>query len=459
MKNPFSFLLVILTLLTLSCQSEKDEKFSDKKKEKEEKEQPVYVIPVTKGPISHYIYSSGTIRAAESVDLYPKSSGYVAKILKDQGDYVEQGAPLMKLEEREWQLGVIEARMQVEEFSQKVQQGKLLISSLENQIEQADLNIQELDALVGQMELDLTQAEKEEERSSRSYQKQLIPEGEYETARYNYEKSKLAKNTTLLQKNKAKVAKQDLILSLERSKIDLRALILQREKASQVTLAQADLLLKNATIGAPFSGVITFKGVNLGELVGPSHHAFSLMNLEKLEITLNIPEKELPLLKNKQQVLIQSDNFLDLKTYGEIRSISPIVDSTSGTTEIIVAFHSDHKLLRPGIFVQSSIQVEHRPSVVLIPRSCLLYEKNRRFVFIIVDNKAEKRFIETGISEIDQIEILSGIEENDLLVTGGHHLLEDEQDVKIIENEDDEDDENEDEDNKEKSEEEMNTSR
>ena len=427
--------LFLVTLISFGCYSANIEKAEKKSNKEKLRKQPVYVEKIKTGDISHYLYSSGTVKAVEAVDLFPKISGYVAEVYKEKGDPVKEKDPLMKLEDQEWKLGVAGVQMEILTLAQKEKQGKLSILSLKKQIEQAELNIEELGNQTRQIELGLKQAKKEMDRRAESYNKRLISAEDYDLSKYNYEKQNLEKSTTLMQIRKATIAKEDLQLTLQRTKLDLQAIIIEQKKSMEVALRHAQLNLNHATLRAPFAGVIIDKSVTPGQLVGPGNKVFSLVSLKKLELELNIPEKDLPLLKLKQKVILRSENFSSLNATGEIKTISPVIDSASGTVQIVVSLNNKNQLLRPGIFVQASIELQHRSSVTLIPRSSIIYEQDRKMVYTVKGKKVHSRFIKTGITQVEMVEILEGVEPDDLLVVGGHHLLQDKQAVQVLKQE------------------------
>lgn len=429
--------MVILCLLCLSCGKESPPVATNDEQKKEEKveiKQPVHVEEVKTGTISSYLVSSGTIDSHKVVEIFPKVSGYVKDVLRNEGDFVKKGAAIVKLDPREWEIAVTQAKMDILELKQQQKQEALNIQTLQKKIQQAQLNINELEEQMKTVKLDQDKTKRDFERGKESYQKNIISEGDLENNRYNYQKSLLAERSLEVQIKRSQVAMQEAELDLKKANSTLQNLQVNIRKAEKVTLRDALLKLSYATINAPFNGVLVDKAVIEGQLIGSSAKIFSLINLDKLILVLNIPERELPVLKKEQKVLLKSENFPDLKATGRVAFIAPIVNNETGTVTVKVAIKKDNSVLRPGIFVQASIVLEEKIAVITIPRAPILYDNNRSFVYVVnSENKAQKKFIELGIREGDQVEVISGLEKDEKLVVSGHHIVEDQQAVEIIE--------------------------
>ncbi|BBM85531.1 efflux RND transporter periplasmic adaptor subunit [Candidatus Uabimicrobium amorphum] len=433
--------LLILLILCVACTEqtsnpEKDNTQQQKQEQPVEVGQPVHIDPVKTGTISSYLISSGTIESNKTVEIFPKVSGYVTEVLCKEGEFVKKGQPLVKLDPREWEIVVLQARMDITELKQQQKQEKLNIETLRKKIQQAQLNISELEEQMKQVKLDQTKTKKDLDRGKESYQQNIISEGDLENNRYNYQKSLLAENSLTVQIKRSKVAKEEAELELTKANSAIQNIQVSIRKAEKVTLRDALLKLSYATITAPFSGVLIEQAVTEGQLIGTSAKIFTLVDLKKLILVLNIPERELTLLKEKQKVILRSENFPDMVAEGRVESISPVVNNQTGTVAVKVAVRPDKSILRPGIFVQASIVLQHKTSVVVIPRAPILYDNNRSFVYVVNDeNKAQKKFVELGIREGDQVEVLSGVEQDEKLIVSGHHIVEDKQLVEIIERE------------------------
>ena len=434
------FIYLLLLTLCIACTQQASDTTKEEQKQEEEEQvavgQPVHIETIKTGPISSDLISSGTIESNKTVEIFPKVSGYVTEVLCKEGEFVKKGQPLVKLDPREWEIVVLQAKMEIVELKQQQTQEKLNIETLRKKIQQAQLNISELEEQMKQVKLDQTKTKKDLDRGKESYQQNIISEGDLENNRYNYQKSLLAENSLVVQIKRSRVAKEEAELELTKATSALQNIQVSIRKAEKVTLRDALLKLSYATITAPFAGVLIEQAVTEGQLIGTAAKIFTLVDLKKLILVLNIPERELTLLKEKQKVILGSENFPNMVAEGHVETISPVVNNQTGTVAVKIAVQADKTILRPGIFVQASIVLEHKTAVVVIPRAPILYDNNRSFVYVVnAENKAQKKFVELGIREGDQVEILSGVEQGEKLIVSGHHIVEDQQLVEIIERE------------------------
>ena len=118
---------------------------------------------------------------------------------------------------------------------------------------------------------------------------------------------------------------------------------------------------------------------------------------------------------------------------GSIERISPIVDRDTGTIRVTVAINKHGNGLRPGMFSRVGIIYDRHENTVLIPKQALVTQDNEFFVYTATDGKANKIVVQTGFSDAQNIEILDGIEIDDLVITMGQRNLKDQADIEIIE--------------------------
>jgi hypothetical protein len=104
--------------------------------------------------------------------------------------------------------------------------------------------------------------------------------------------------------------------------------------------------------------------------------------------------------------------------------ISPVVDSASGTVKVTIEVTRPGDILRPGMFGTVYIATETHEDAIVIPKKSIIRERDLNFVFTIEDEgTVTRREVETGFTEEDWVEALSGLKEGESLVTVGHETL------------------------------------
>lgn len=198
------------------------------------------------------------------------------------------------------------------------------------------------------------------------------------------------------------------------------------------------LLLSNTQFRAPFSGVVTAKRLNEGEvfLLAPggigSPTIVSLMQIYALKLILNVSESNLKDIKINQTVEIKSDIFPNEIFKGTINRINPAVNPQSRTFEVEVRIPNPNEKLKPGMYVRAKIFIGKREGII-VNRSAALKQlgSTAYYGFIVKDNVAKRVELTLG-EEFDSIvEIASGLNEGDYLVTRGQGLLKDGSKIEI----------------------------
>jgi len=198
-----------------------------------------------------------------------------------------------------------------------------------------------------------------------------------------------------------------------------------------------NLLLTNTQFRAPFSGVVTAKKLNDGEvfLLAPTGGAptiLTIMQLNPLKLMLGISESDFNSVKVGQTVIIKTDIYPEKEFKGVINRTNPAINPTTRTFQAEVKISNEENLLRPGMFVRASVQIGSKEGII-INRSAALKQlgSDAYYGFIVQNNKAKRVELKLGKEFNSVVEIVSGLSEGDYLVTKGQGLLKDGSAVEI----------------------------
>ncbi len=203
---------------------------------------------------------------------------------------------------------------------------------------------------------------------------------------------------------------------------------LQNARAA-LNLAKLDLSYTRVT--APIPGVIAQRMIKPGNLVQISTPIFRIVDTDRLEATLNVPERNLDVIKPGLPVTLGVDALPGKTFNGSIARISPVVDSGSGTFRVVCAFSSGG-LLQPGMFGRIAIVFDQRANALAIPRTALLEDDAQPAVFTVRNGKAMRVPVKTGYTEGEWVEVREGLSAGDPVVTAGKSALRDGVAVQII---------------------------
>ena len=201
---------------------------------------------------------------------------------------------------------------------------------------------------------------------------------------------------------------------------------------ARISWQEAKLNLDRTTVRAPIDGVVSLRNVRQGDRVMASDHLFSMVNLDNIIATVHVPERELSVIQKGQLTYLTSDYLEDKRFEGYVKRISPIVNPETGTFKVTIGLDLDHDGLRPGMFVNAFIITRTNDNALILNKDAIVYDGNKRFVFVVQDSLAYKLPVEVGFEDASRIEIIEGISDTANVIIVGQNGLRDKTKVKIV---------------------------
>ncbi|MBB6217382.1 RND family efflux transporter MFP subunit [Anaerosolibacter carboniphilus] len=196
-------------------------------------------------------------------------------------------------------------------------------------------------------------------------------------------------------------------------------------------LAKQNLVYTN--IKAPISGVISQKDVAIGENVSPGKMLFTIVNVDEIYVETGISERDIPNIKVGQKVVVKVDSMGEMVLEGQITHIGPVPDQQTKAYPIKVLIKNKDQVLKPGMFATVEILLDVHKEAMAVPKSAILTENDKQFIFIERDGKAYKKLVKTGYKDNDDWEIIEGIEKDAKVIVVGKDKLMDGNPVEIRE--------------------------
>jgi membrane fusion protein (multidrug efflux system) len=193
----------------------------------------------------------------------------------------------------------------------------------------------------------------------------------------------------------------------------------------------ARLELSYADVRAPISGVIASRSIKTGNFVQINTPIFRIVDADKLEATLNVPERELATMKAGLPVALQVDALPGRSFAGTVDRVSPVVDSGSGTFRVVCSFDNGG-VLQPGMFGRVRIDYDRRADALAIPRGALLEDEAKPAVFVVRGDKAVRTPLALGYIEGEWAEVRSGLKQGDQVVVAGKTAVREGSVVQVI---------------------------
>ncbi len=186
-------------------------------------------------------------------------------------------------------------------------------------------------------------------------------------------------------------------------------------------------------IRAPFAGQVTQRYVDPGQTVATGTKILALVDRDPLLAEIHVPEKQAGRIVPGQDVVISPDTDLTRSAPGQVLRVAPIVDARTGTVKITCQVSDYAQTLRPGSFVRVQVRTDMRTNVLAIPKRALLPEGGETYVFCAEADSVRKVAITTGLTNHTLVEVTSGLEEGDRVVTVGHGALKTGSKIRAIE--------------------------
>jgi RND family efflux transporter MFP subunit len=190
-------------------------------------------------------------------------------------------------------------------------------------------------------------------------------------------------------------------------------------------VGQARKNLADVAIKAPTSGTISAKAVEEGVFVNAGAEIATIINLSKAKVQVNLTESEVYQVSQGQQVKITTDVYPGKVFNGTISFISPQADQTHNYPVEIMVDNASQSILRSGTFVYADFSRETKQQMLVIPREALTESVKNASVYVVTNNVARQKTIQTGVELGGNIQVLSGLSPGDQVVTSGQINLKD----------------------------------
>jgi membrane fusion protein (multidrug efflux system) len=189
-------------------------------------------------------------------------------------------------------------------------------------------------------------------------------------------------------------------------------------ESAKASLNLAKLELSYTNVIAPISGVVAQRMVKEGNLVTLNSPVYRIVNTQYLEAVMNVPEREMSLIKAGMPVMMTVDAIPGETFQGKVDRVSPVMDAGSGTFRVTCAFTSN-QMLRAGMFGRFEIMFDSRENVLTIPRVAILEDESEPAIYVARDKKAVRTVIKTGYSNGELVEVTKGLKSGDRVITAG----------------------------------------
>ncbi|HEX8709665.1 MAG TPA: efflux RND transporter periplasmic adaptor subunit [Pyrinomonadaceae bacterium] len=371
---------------------------------------PPPAVEVTTAPaimrqLPRFFEATGSLAADEQTDVAPAIGGKVVAVGVDLGSFVQRGAVLVRLDDRD-------ARIRLEQASAQVAQSEAGVRQAEARI--GLRSGQNFDptrvAEVGSARVALELAEKQLRRYER-----LIETGDVSRSAYDQQR---AQRDQLQQQYEAAVtqARQNYA-GVETARAAVTS--------ARTQIQQARKAIADAVVTAPISGYVSDRQADVGEYVTTSSKLVTIVRTNPLRVRIDIPEQAVAVIREGQSVSVSVSAYPERAFSGRVARISPNVTANSRTMTVEAEVENGDGVLRPGQFATVRILEPQTSAALLVPARAVHTEAGTSHLFVVNNGRAEKRIVQVGQAEGDLVEIRTGIAEGEQVITSNIELLSD----------------------------------
>lgn len=387
-----------------------------KKDEAKESEAPapVQVTAVTQDTIRRMVEADGVLYPQDQASIMPKISAPVQKFLVSRGDHVKANQLVAVLENRDLSAAVAESRGLLQQAESNLRSTS--DASIPEQVIKAQTDVQSDQQTLDAAQRVLDSRKKLLEQGAIA--RKLVDDAEVSYAQAKGQLEAAKEHLKSLQS----VGKEELVKSAQ-----------AQVEAARGHLQSAEAQVSYSEVRSPISGVISDRPLYAGEMASAGQPLVTVMDISRVIARVNVPQAQAGALKLGQTATITQTGSDD-KLEGKVTVVSPATDPNTTTIQVWITAANPGERFKPGAGVHASILTDTIRNASIVPASAILPGEEGGTAVLTVgsDSVAHLRPVEVGVRYGDKVQIASGVNPGDEVVTVGGLGVDDKAKVKIV---------------------------
>jgi membrane fusion protein, multidrug efflux system len=203
----------------------------------------------------------------------------------------------------------------------------------------------------------------------------------------------------------------------------------------QVNNIKADMEIMRTSISkteirAPFSGKLGLKNISPGAYITPATNITSISQVSQLKLQFTVPERYSAQIKNGQSIQFTIDGSSKIFT-ANVSAAEVAIEETSRSLAVRSIIKGQDALLIPGAFAKVKIVLGKNEEAMMIPTGSVIPQGRKKMIFVFNGGRAKSVDITTGVRDSSRVQVLSGLNFGDTVITSGILYLKQGSDVKI----------------------------
>jgi RND family efflux transporter MFP subunit len=413
---------------------------------------PPQTATIQRGNLTATLSAAGTVSARSQVTLMFQTSGQVKSINVKVGDQVKAGQVLAQLAAPDLEISLAKAQNALQTSQIKLQQTQagpkaadiesaraaLASAQAAYQVALDKYKLTNAQLAVARTQVDKAAATIQRDQAAYDWEKnnwldpnpslsaQATALSDAQTAytmtleAYNQQAAGI--NNTALESAASQVAQAQYQLDnlLNTPTPEALSQAQAQVKQDEASVQQAQVQLAQASVVAPFDGIVADIYAQPGQSVGSSTQALALADLSHLNIAITLSEVDIPQVQPGQPVHVTLDADPGTVFTGTVTEVDLVGVATQGVVNYgaMVTLADSTSTIRPGMNASANIILQHRENVLLVPNRAVRTVGNRKLVTVLYKGQLIDVPVTLGLSGDTSSEVLSGLQEGDVVVIG-----------------------------------------
>jgi membrane fusion protein (multidrug efflux system) len=200
------------------------------------------------------------------------------------------------------------------------------------------------------------------------------------------------------------------------------------ESAANVQVLEAKLALAEARLAkfeirAPFSGIVGMRTVSIGDYVKDGADLVNLEDISSVKVDFRVPERFADRVRPGQELEVAVDALPTTTFKAKVDAVDPQIDSSGRSALLRGRIPNAQVKLKPGMFARVKLILAEREDAMMIPEEAIVPQGNKSTVWKVVDGKAVRTEVRTGMRRDAKVEITDGLSLGDTVVIAGQMRL------------------------------------
>jgi len=329
-----------------------------------------------------------TLEACEQGIITSKTSAKVVSVSVENGQYVNAGDTIAKLDDQDVRNSIKSAQSQLQIYEQQLNSSKVSLEKLQINVDDAQRNY---------------------DRQKVLFDGQAISQTDLEAA-----------EKTL---NNAKADYNSGLAGIETAKANIAA--------QNVTISNYQDNLNNTVIKTPISGVISEKSLIIGQMASQGSTLAKINEISSVYATIQVPQEKINSVKIGQAATVTFDG--NETTYdGTVKNMDLSADTSTRVFNCKIKIENSDKTLYPGVFAKVELINGEKTEVITVPINALIGSESNYSIFVNDNGKAKKQKVTIGETDKNNVEIISGAQNGDQVICSNTGSLQDGDEIDVV---------------------------